>query len=296
MRRSGGGGGGYGGGGGFGGGGGAAGPYVVPGTYTVELLAGTTVIDSKPMTIIMDPEVKLTAAARVAYNAVATDLHETQRRGQRVASALSALGLQLLTVQGKVKAATNVSDAVKAQVEALGKQFDSVRVKFGVPAAVAPGTGGGRGAAAAGAAAGAGAGGGGRGGADPANVLGKVIAAKSNIIAFWESPSAGTLMPTNTSPGRMSATACDFKMCGTMSMKLPRSSVLMVTWNISGVPWSGAMNITRVECRTAAPAARDSATRGPTPRSPILIPPTSRRSGCGCAGTSRSTPPPRRPC
>jgi hypothetical protein len=154
----------------------------------VELLAGTTVLDSKPMTIVMDPEVKLTAAARVAYNTVATDLHETQRRGQQVASALTALGMQLLTVQGKVKAATNVSDAVKAQVDALGKQFDSVRVKFGVAAAVAPGTGGGG----RGGAGGAG-GGGGRGGADPANVLGKVSSAKNNIIAFWESPSASTL-------------------------------------------------------------------------------------------------------
>jgi hypothetical protein len=176
--------------GGFGGGGGAAGPYVVPGTYTVELLAGTKVLDSKPITIVMDPEVKMTAVARAAYNAAASDLHEAQRRGQKVATALTSLGMQLMTVQPKVKAASNVPDAVKAQVEALGKQFDSVRVKFGVAAAVAPGTGGGRGAGGAG---GAGGGGGGRGGADPANVLGKLSGAKNNIIAFFETPSAATL-------------------------------------------------------------------------------------------------------
>src|SRR6185503_13169900 len=51
------------GGGGFGGGGGGnAGPHVPPGSYTVALLAGNRTLDSKPMRIIMDPEVRMTVA------------------------------------------------------------------------------------------------------------------------------------------------------------------------------------------------------------------------------------------
>ena len=52
-----------GGGGGFGGGGGLGGPapYVLPGTYTVALMSGTKVLDSKPLKIVFDPDVHFAA-------------------------------------------------------------------------------------------------------------------------------------------------------------------------------------------------------------------------------------------
>ena len=181
--------GGRGGGGFFGGGGASVGPMVAPGTYTVELLAGGKVIDSKPLSIIMDPEVRLAGNARSAYNALAIDLHDTQRRGQKVASALSALATQFSAAATKMKDTTvKVPADVKAKFDALSKQLDSVRVKFGV----GPVANAGRGAGA-----GGGGGGGGRGGNDEANVLGRVSTAKNNILAILESPSASVVKQAN---------------------------------------------------------------------------------------------------
>ena len=67
---------------------------------------------------------------------------------------------------------------MKNQFADVNKQFDSVRVKFGVGAAAAAGRGGG---------------GGGRGGADPSNALARAGAVKSAIMGIWETPSAGML-------------------------------------------------------------------------------------------------------
>jgi len=68
---------------------------------------------------------------------------------------------------------------VKTQFEALNKEFDAVRVKFGVPVVAAGGRGGG--------------GGGGRGGVDPDNVLARTSALKVGVIAIWEAPTAATV-------------------------------------------------------------------------------------------------------
>ena len=83
-----------------------------------------------------------------------------QRRGEEMTAALGPMYTQMNDVAEKLKTANNVPAATKTQFDALKKEFDAVRVKFGVPAP-APG-GGGRGGAAAG---GAGRGGAGRGGA-----------------------------------------------------------------------------------------------------------------------------------
>jgi hypothetical protein len=48
--------------GGGGGGGGSAGPHVMPGTYSVALLVDGRVVDTKPMTIVMDPQVQFNRA------------------------------------------------------------------------------------------------------------------------------------------------------------------------------------------------------------------------------------------
>ena len=173
-----------GGGGGFGGGGGLGGPgpHVVPGTYNVALVVNGTEVDKKSLRIIADPKVQLTLAQRTNYNAVVDDLHEMQRRGTVTARSLNALYPQFAQLGARLDSASAPA-AVKTQFETLKKEFDVVRVKFGVPIQTgAPGRGGGGG------------GGGGRGGgADPSNVLGRVSALKTGLMAIWETPSPALL-------------------------------------------------------------------------------------------------------
>jgi len=176
-----GGGGGGGGGFGFGGGGlGGPGPYVLPGTYTVALTSGRKLLDSKPLRVLFDPDVQFASGEHVKYNAVVMDLHEIQRRGVAVAIALNSLVPQMNEI-GKTlgDSSSSVPAKVKAQLESLNKEFESVRKKFGVPlpAPAAGGRGGG--------------GGGGRGGPppDPENVLARATTLKNQVSAVWESPS-----------------------------------------------------------------------------------------------------------
>jgi hypothetical protein len=190
-------GGGRGGGGGFGGfgGGGNAGPYVMPGSYTVALTAGGRTLDSKSMRIIMDPAVRL-VADRSRWNTVAMELHDAQRRGNEVQAQLNALHPQMTDIAGKIGGMENVPASVKAQFESLNKDYQAVRVKFGVPtagAAPAAGRGGGGG-------------GGGRGGGAPdQNVLARVGAAKQAVMGIWESPSAAITRQAGTAQSQLSA-------------------------------------------------------------------------------------------
>jgi hypothetical protein len=151
----------------------------MPGTYTVSLVAGDKTLDTKRMKIIMDPAVKLADAHRRQYDTILTDLHEVQRVGMLAATALTTVYPQMTAAATKMKNAANAPAAVKTQFEALNRQFDAVRVKFGVPAP----TGGGRG----------GGGGGGRGGADTDNVLARLSALKVGIGGIWEAPTPATV-------------------------------------------------------------------------------------------------------
>jgi len=174
--------GGGGGGGGFGGGGGLGGPapLVPSGTYTVALMSGTKSLDSRPLKVILDPDVHFAAGEYEKYTATVNDLHALQRRGVAVAGALNTLFPQMADVAKKVGESTAVPAAIKTQFTSLNKDFDAVRKKFGVPAA-AP-------------AAGRGGGGGGRGGAapDPENVLAKASSLKTALAGIWETPSASS--------------------------------------------------------------------------------------------------------
>jgi photosystem II stability/assembly factor-like uncharacterized protein len=168
-------------GGGFGGfgGGGNTGPQVPPGSYTVALVAGTRTLDSKPMRIIMDPKARLNVAERTRWNAITTELHDVQRRGNEIQQQLNTLHPQMTDIAGKIGGMANVPASAKSQFESLNKDYEAVRVKFGVPAGqAAPGRGGGGG------------GGGGRaGGAPDQNILNRVAASKAAIMGIWEPPS-----------------------------------------------------------------------------------------------------------
>ena len=182
-------GGGGGGGGGRGGGGGPAGPQVLPGTYTVALMVDGKAVDSKPMKIVMDPQVQLTGEQRARYNAIVMDLHGLQQRGTVTQTALNELYPQMTDAAAKVKADATIPAATKAAFEALQKEFDGVRVKFGVPT-VDPNAAGGRG----------GRGGGGRGGpaANPEDVFGRAVALKGQIMGIWEMPSDALMKQYNS--------------------------------------------------------------------------------------------------
>jgi hypothetical protein len=162
------------------GGGGIAGPWVMPGTYTVALVVNGAVVESKPLRVVADPAMQITDAQRRRHFDVASDLHEIQRRAVSVTSALNPFHQQMTDAAGKLGGMANVPADVKARFEALNKEYDAVRVKFGVPTPAAGGGGGGRGGRG---------GGGGGGGAADANIVGRIGQVKNQIMAFQEPPS-----------------------------------------------------------------------------------------------------------
>jgi hypothetical protein len=166
-------------------GGGGAGPQVLPGNYSVALVAGGKTLETKSIKIVMDPAVTLTDANRQRWNAILMDLHDLQRRGTQTETQLAALAPQLSDAASKVKASSDIPASVKSQFDALETDFNAVRVKFGVgpsadTAVTLAGGRGGRG--------GGGRGGAGRGNAD-ANVLNRAAILKTTIGGIWEVPS-----------------------------------------------------------------------------------------------------------
>ena len=189
------------GGGGFGRGGGGAnqGPLVLPGTYTVALVVDGKTVASKPLTIVMDPEVQLTAAQRVAYNALATELHTAQQAGAAAAAPMTALLAEVRKAAAKMDSTPTLADSVKTQFAAFRKDFDAVRAKLGAGApVVAFGPGGG--------------GGGGAGfGSNDANVLARLGAVKSGMLGVWETPSASVQSQATSAKAAVEAAVAEAK-------------------------------------------------------------------------------------
>ena len=90
------------------------GPHVMPGTYTVALMADGREVERKPMRVIMDPEVRFTDATRRRYNEIVMDLHDMQRRGTPVASTLSELAGEVRRASTAIGSSNAPAD-VKAQ-------------------------------------------------------------------------------------------------------------------------------------------------------------------------------------
>jgi len=160
------------------GGGGSAGPWVLPGTYTVALAIGGNVVDTKPVTVTLDPVYQMNANERRQYFQTVNELHEAQRRGTAMAGALHGFYTQMTDLAEKVPGMADVPDAVKSQFDAIKTELDGVREKFGVPLQAG---GGGRGRGRGGF--------GGGGGANDANVLGRLTSVKNSIMAFYAPPS-----------------------------------------------------------------------------------------------------------
>jgi hypothetical protein len=108
------------------------------------------------------------------------ELHRLHGRGVDIAIALTPLHTQITELAGKIGGMANVPEATKTQFIGVQKEFDAVRVKFGVP--LAPPDAGGRG----------GRGGGGRGGGpavNPANILARTATVKTRVMSFYDVPS-----------------------------------------------------------------------------------------------------------
>jgi hypothetical protein len=125
-----------------------------------------------------------------AGNAILMDLHDLQRRGTQTETQLAAIYPEMSAAASKVKAASDIPSGVKSQFDALQKDFDAVRVKFGVGPSTdtTVASAGGRGGRGGGGRGGAGRGGAG-GGNESANELARVATLKAAIGGIWETPS-----------------------------------------------------------------------------------------------------------
>lgn len=166
----------------------------MPGTYTVALTSAGKVLDSKPLKLVFDPDVRFAAGEHERYNAIVMDLHSLQRRGVAAAVALNELYPRMSEIAKQLSAKSDVPADVKSQFDALDKQFDAVRKKFGVPVPVATG---GRG------------GGGGRGAVDPDNVLARTTTLKTQLVGVWEAPSASAVRQYNEARVQLPAAISD---------------------------------------------------------------------------------------
>lgn len=181
--------------------GGSEGPFVTPGEYTVALMANGREVSRQNMQVVMDPKVRLTGDARLAYDRLLNDLHSRQQRGATVASQLTDLGTQIAVIQSRIDSAPALPADARASFDALRTQFDSVRVKFGVargrvprpagadstsaPAARAPGRFG--------------------GGNNASNALGSIAAIKGLIGGIWETPSAASVQEAEAASEALAA-------------------------------------------------------------------------------------------
>jgi len=152
----------------------------MPGTYNVALVVDGKTVETKPLKIVGDPGVTMTDLQRRRYNEIVMDLHDMQRRGTQMTNALNPFYTQMTDIAGKIGGMSNVPAPVKAQFEALNKEFDAVRVKFGVPPPP-PQAGGGRG--------GGGGGFGGGGGGSNTDVVNRAGNLKAAVSGIWEMPS-----------------------------------------------------------------------------------------------------------
>ena len=151
----------------FGGGGGGSvpGPWVLPGVYTVELIVDGKLADSKPLRVVVDPDVLLTSVERKRMFDMAMEMHELQRRGAEVANELAPINRQLPEISKTLAGRNDVPGDVKSAFEALNKEMSATMTRF---AALG---GGGRGF------------GGGRGGPTENNPLARVGQAKAGLMA-----------------------------------------------------------------------------------------------------------------
>jgi photosystem II stability/assembly factor-like uncharacterized protein len=183
-------GGGRGGGGGFGGAGASTpGPFVLAGTYNIALVVDGKIVETKPLRVVGDPDVVLTAVERKKLFDMAMEMHELQRVGTEASFALTPFNARMTEIAKDLASRNDIPADVKAQFDATSKQLTALMPKF---AAGGGGRGGGGGAAAAaapgaaGATAPAGQPGGGRGAPPPPSPIARLNQAKTGLMGgMW---------------------------------------------------------------------------------------------------------------
>ena len=162
------------GGGGFGGAGGAnPGPFVLPGAYTVSLIVDGKTVDTKPLKVVADPDVALTAIERKKLFDMAMEMHELQRVANQVSGAIAPLNARVAAIAKEIGGRSDVPADVKASVAGLARDLTAVAPRFAAPA-------GGRG------------GGGGGAVTPPVSVAGRIAQAKNGLMGgMW--PTAQTI-------------------------------------------------------------------------------------------------------
>src|SRR6056297_419608 len=143
---------------------GTDGPYVTPGDYRVDLVANGEVVDSKPMTVHQDPEVRMGTTERIAYDNILNDLHDLRREGTGAAARLTRLYRAMEAAAEEIEN-SEVPGDVEDDFEAFREEFDELRGLFGVPLGQR------------------------RFGGGDDNALGAVAGIAGEIGAFWETPS-----------------------------------------------------------------------------------------------------------
>ena len=129
---------------------GSAGPYVAPGTYTVQLKSGTQVLAQAPIEVRADPAVRLTAAEWTTLTTARSRAYDLQVRANRLATQLDAARRQLAdAMRGKDSTSAAFAQA-RALDEELRKQVEVLRGAPRPQGQGGPGGGGQFGGAAAG--------------------------------------------------------------------------------------------------------------------------------------------------
>ena len=200
--------------GGFGGAGGAnPGPFVLPGTYTVSLVADGKTVDSKPLRVSADPEVTLTEVERKKMFDMAMEMHELQRRGTEVAAGMGALNTRLTELAKESASKADLPADLKTSVETLQKDVAALAPKLALPA-------GGRGFG----------GGGGRGGGAGDSLVARVGQAKTGLMgSLW--PTENTMRAYTESKTQLPKAIADanalFVRAATLSSALTKHSLTL---------------------------------------------------------------------
>ena len=106
---------------------------VLPGNYNVSLVVDGQVAGTKPMSVLIDPVNPLTEPSAAATSTSRWSCTGCTAAAPTSRRALTPLHTQMTEIAGKIDGMANVSEAVKTQFIAMQKEFDTVRVKFGVP-------------------------------------------------------------------------------------------------------------------------------------------------------------------
>ena len=137
---------------------------MLPGTYRATLPAEGREANVVTVTVRSDAAIEITDADRRAWHDTAMALHDMQGKANELADQVADAWSRFQSIEQQSKTAT-LSPPLKAQVESLGKELESVRRRLGL-------TGGG---------------GGGFGG-NPENVRGRIGQIKNGIMASTSLP------------------------------------------------------------------------------------------------------------